>query len=185
MAPPFFTGRTVTAREIVPEGGLALVVITPADGHAFVQPAATSSLYLPPERLVSVTARKDAIDVLGDLSRVDRPNEVTLSPIGGDDVGPLAAALSSRYELPRRPVEVAAQELASLTHLAYVRTSGVFKPRHFEEADFEGVKLSRHDGLDAERRYVVEGFLEPRADGPPHPGYNGAVLRVIRIAPRV
>ncbi len=177
----FFTGRTVTAREVVMKSGTTLVVIAPAEAHAFREPRGTSSLYLPPEGLVSVTARGDALDIVGDLSRVDRPNEVTLSPIGGDDAVALAAALASRYELPRRPVEMPAEELASVTHLTYVRTRGVYRPGHFEDEDFEGVKLSRHDGLERGRAYVVEGFIEPRDDGPIHPGYNGAYLRVIRI----
>lgn len=183
MAALFFVGRTVTAREVVLKSGPPLVVIAPVKGHAFVLPRSTTSLYVPPERLISVTARGGALELAGDFSRVDRPNEVTLAPIGGDDVAPLASVLSSRYELPRRPVEMAAAKLVSLTHLTYVRTRGTFAPGHFEDADFADVKLSRHDGLVPGQRYIVEGFLEPRHGGPLHPGYNGAMLRVMRIRP--
>jgi len=170
----FFTGRTVSAREVLLKGSTSPL---------FVIDQGTSALYLPPEGLVSAIARGDALDLVGDFSRVARSNEVSVSPIDSRDAVDLAAALASRYELPRRPLAVPAERLVTLTHLTYVRVRGAYTPGHFEESDFEGVKLSRHDGIEPRRRYVVEGFLAPHDGGPLHPGYNGAYLRVLRIEP--
>jgi hypothetical protein len=125
-----------------------------------------------------------SLDIVGDLSRVDRPTRVTLSPLASADADALVVAMNGRYGLPRVPVQVPAECLASLERYQLVEVSGLYAPSHCEYPDFEMVSLRIdrrvHAPLSPGRRYRVVGFIEPAPKGP-CVGYSGARLRAVDV----
>jgi len=200
MPPPpvhFFLGRTVSAREQPGRSSpLPLLGLQARGGHAFTEPPATAMLLVPPETLVSAVARRladpawSALDLVGEMSRVDRPCAITLAPLATEDAEGLAHALAARYALPRIPVDVTAPALASLCERTLVRVEGVYAhARSWVNAkNFEGVVALSASGLvlrDGARLRVI-GFLEPAdprpAFGPPLVlGYAGPKLNAIHV----
>jgi hypothetical protein len=191
-AVPFFTGRSASARE-QPVGGGLYLTIHPRDGHAFTDPPRTVMLYLPRDTIVSVTARRlddptwSALDFIGDFSRVDRPDRVSLSPVDSHDADALVSVLTTRYGLPLVPVDIPAESVASFRGHAYVRVVGAYRHRYWKP-DFEGVSLRWGDPLETGRTYEVTGFLRgfaPSPEGTPivPDGGSGSHIHALVVSP--
>jgi hypothetical protein len=186
--PPLFVGRTLSAREEPQRWSAPLLALRPHNAHAFTHPRDTLALFLPPERLVSVTwrpqgdARWAELVCFGDFSRVSRPSTEVLAPVDSDDAARLCAVLASHYRLPLEPLDVLPSALATLPTDAYVRVVGTYHEGHREMPNFEGIVLTPRQ---APGRYRVVGFASPGTpDGEPRPvGYSGPRLTAIAVEP--
>jgi hypothetical protein len=189
--PPLFVGTTLSAREEPQRWSAPLLALRPRDGHAFTSPRDTLALFLPPERLVSVTwrplgdARWAELVCHGDFSRVSRPSTEVLAPIAADDAARLCAVLGSRYRLPLEPLDVLPSALATLPANAYVRVVGTYREGHCEGPNFEGIVLEPRQP--APGRYRAVGFASPGTPAGEMPvvGYNGPRLTAIAVEPAI
>jgi hypothetical protein len=186
--PPLFRGRTISAREEPQKWGTPLLALKPVGGHQFTRPPGTLALFLPPERIVSIEARGEALVCRGDFSRVDRPQVEVLSPIDADDAQQLCRALAERYGLPRQPIDLGADTRAirTLPIHSYVTVVGTLREGHREMPNFDGVLRVRGSGdVLVDGRYRVTGFTAPGfgGDGMPPVGYSGATLVAIVMEP--
>lgn len=192
---PFFLGRTVSAREEALGSLPRLVALRPRHGHAFTSPPGTTTLYLPPDTLVSVSARRledpgwSALRFVGDFHDVNRPPEEWLSPIASGDADALVETFCKRYSLPRCPVEVPTRTLGRGKERRFVSVVDEYKPRHPELANFAGLSLTASQAFlgsaEANRFLRATGFVYPggasRPDAPRVVGYSGPILRAISL----
>ena len=141
-----------------------LVAIAPVGRNAFVEPAGTVVMYLPPETIAwsGSRRRRHSIVFEGDFSyRTSYQSRVRLAPISANDARKIFVLLDERYQVPKTPRAIAATEIAALTAPTLVQIDGTFQPGHNGDNFDGGIQLSPTAGFAAGMRYRVTGFLYP------------------------
>lgn len=190
--PPLFIGSTVSVRLEPTRASTPLLALRPHNGHSFSLPRGTSVLFLPPERLVAVSMQDlgegtSSLTFLGEFSRVDRPEQVTLSPVSKSDAAGVIRVLVKRFGLPKRPVDKTTEELASCPRDELVRVIDSFQRGHPEGPNFGGIVLSPPPGKELVSGALVTaiGFVDPAVtvspNMPPPLGWSGPRLRAVWV----
>ena len=174
-----------------------------AKGHRLTSPKSSGTMYLRAEAIISVAVKAlqppewASLHIHGDFREGQLPDDIAFAPVAPDDAVAIAALLTDRLKLPRRPEVPKAIYPHRLTQRgpsqleagACIRVVGYYRPGHFEGPDFEGVKL-RGDpallkGLIPGKRYAVTGSYGAgiQAHETPPVGWSGPSIYVRNIQP--
>ncbi|MEZ4382929.1 MAG: hypothetical protein R3A79_16505 [Nannocystaceae bacterium] len=183
--PPLFLGSSIVARET--DWGHSIVLeIRPRGGNRFHSPHGTETLYVPLSRVVSVTAKGAAVELVGEFSMTNYEPRLRLAPVDPEDARKLSVALARRLGLPRLPIDLPSLDLQRGLPEVLVCVTDEVHASHPEMANFAGLRLrgghSRRRETPGERLRVT-GFYDGgyRGEGVRPVGYTGSTLGVVSI----
>lgn len=190
--PPLYLGPTFSVRMEPTRWGAPLLSLRPVGSHEIRSPRATTALFLPPERLVSIELHRldatwSALTFIGELSRVARPSPVVLDPVLTTDATAILTILSRQLELPRVPREIALDEVPGQPWNSFVEVTGPYEVGHLESTNFGPAALrfpETETAPPASGSWLrVVGFTNPgyrsTPDVPPPVGYSGPSIDVV------
>lgn len=147
---------------------------------------------VPPERLLGAAAMPHerfthwSIELTGEFSRTGDGRQKVVGPMADRDARDMAAAITTRFGLPRTPVEVAPSDIVNLPAHSFVTVVGRYFEGHIESPNFEGIMLAGHH-FEQGRSYRVTGFSSPGfpLNAPPMTprpvGYSGPRVFAVQV----